>query len=461
MCNSIAAFQTDSLQNTNTQIKLGDHSHVLVSQEGTVIVENMKLKALFVPCFRISLLSVPQLDKDGWLTTFRNGVCTIQNSSHNSRLTASLINNLYRLEIVDSRALITTRSMAKTKNHPPDILAIVPPEMQISANSKETPTRFKHITQPVPNLESVGINIWHRRLGHLHSGGLKILGVPPSSNSDLHQPICDICIRAKHRQHFQRIKVPRSTVPFELVHSDLSGPFKPSVGGATYYILYIDDCTRYTEVYLLQTKSSAEIIPKFEHYKAWVQNQGFSIKRFRCDNGKGEFNNADFHQVLGKAGIEYQPAPPYTQHKNGIAERMIQTLNMRARCMLLDSGLPIRFWAEAIKTACYLHRRTPSSSLPGNLTPYETLYGSPPKIHHLRRFGCAVYKHIPKELRDSKFGNRSKPCMMLGYVHRTTKIWRLWDFSGRGRAIESSNAIFKEEENAYDKANDAKSSDEH
>lgn len=127
--------------------------------------------------------------------------------------------------------------------------------------------------------------------------------------------------------------------------------------------------------------------------------------------------------------------------------------------MLLDAGLPIKFWAEAIKTACYLHRRTPSSSLPGNLTPYETLYGSPPKIHHLRRFGCTVYKHIPRELRDSKFSSRSKPCMMLGYVHRTSKIWRLWDFSGRGRAVESSNAIFKEEENAYGRAHDIPSSE--
>lgn len=39
---------------------------------------------------------------------------------------------------------------------------------------------------------------------------------------------------------------------------------------------------------------------------------------------------------------------------------------------------------------------------------------------------------------------------MLGYVHKTTKIWRIWGFSGRGRAVECSNVIFKEEENAYD-----------
>jgi hypothetical protein len=41
--------------------------------------------------------------------------------------------------------------------------------------------------------------------------------------------------------------------------------------------------------------------------------------------------------------------------------------------------------------------------------------------------------------------------MMLGYVHNTTKIWRIWDFnSGRtGRAVEFSSVVFQEEENAH------------
>jgi len=42
-------------------------------------------------------------------------------------------------------------------------------------------------------------------------------------------------------------------------------------------------------------------------------------------------------------------------------------------------------------------------------------------------------------------------CMMLGYVHNTTKIWRIWDFkSGKiGRAVEYSSVVFVEEENAH------------
>jgi hypothetical protein len=41
--------------------------------------------------------------------------------------------------------------------------------------------------------------------------------------------------------------------------------------------------------------------------------------------------------------------------------------------------------------------------------------------------------------------------MLLGYVHDTTKIWRIWDFnSGKnGRAVECSSVVFQEEENAF------------
>jgi hypothetical protein len=46
--------------------------------------------------------------------------------------------------------------------------------------------------------------------------------------------------------------------------------------------------------------------------------------------------------VLGEARIAYEPAPPYTQHKNGVAERMIRTLNIKGRSMMLDAKVSMR-----------------------------------------------------------------------------------------------------------------------
>jgi len=45
-------------------------------------------------------------------------------------------------------------------------------------------------------------------------------------------------------------------------------------------------------------------------------------------------------------------------------------------------------------------------------------------------------------------GAHAKACMMLGYVHDTTKIWRIWnpDF---GKAVNCSDLYFDESQTAY------------
>jgi len=200
--------------------------------------------------------------------------------------------------------------------------------------------------------------------------------------------LCLTCVQAKEQEQIICTKVPWSSTPFVLMHSDLCGPLKHSIGGAQYYIIYIDDCTRYTEVYFLITKTAEEISAKFQHYQAGVETQGFHMKRFRTDNGSGEYNKSIFLGLLGEKGITFEPCPPYTQRKNGTAKQMIRTLNAKARSMMLDSNMSIIFWPEAIRTACYLHRRSPILSLMENRSPYEALYGTTPKIGHLGRFGC-------------------------------------------------------------------------
>jgi hypothetical protein len=111
-------------------------------------------------------------------------------------------------------------------------------------------------------------------------------------------------------------------------------------------------------------------------------------------------------------------------------------------------------------TAAYLHRRTPSRAL-GSKTPWELLHShirkkngdaepvGPPPIHHLRRFGCLVHKRIPEEQRtDKKLGDRSKHAMMVGYVHNSTSMWRIWDPDFK-KTIQTSDVDFDEEINCY------------
>jgi hypothetical protein len=149
------------------------------------------------------------------------------------------------------------------------------------------------------------LTLGHRRFTHLHSTALKeaikSISTPVLIDSD-GSNLCNICVRSKHHQKFVRIGIPRTTKLFGLIHSDLCELFTThSLGGTSYYIIYIDNRTRWTEIYLLFGKSGNEIEDKF--LQAWVENQGYRIKRFRCDNGQGKFNNAGFLEILSESGI--------------------------------------------------------------------------------------------------------------------------------------------------------------
>ena len=154
------------------------------------------------------------------------------------------------------------------------------------------------------------------------------------------------------------------------------------------------------------------------------QYRDWPITRFWCDNSRGEYNNSLFRGILRVGGIAFEPSPPYTQSKNGVSERMIRTIVTKAQAMLIDCKFDDDLWAEGVWTVAYLHARTRSQSISG-ATPDEKLTRKKPELGHLRRFGCAAERFIPKELRKGQFSERSKECIFFSYVHFTGKIWRL------------------------------------
>ena len=63
-----------------------------------------------------------------------------------------------------------------------------------------------------------------------------------------------------------------TTAPFDLVHSDVWGPAsQPTKGGSIYYVLFIDDFTRYTWLYLM--KNSSELYTIYIAFSTIVSTQ--------------------------------------------------------------------------------------------------------------------------------------------------------------------------------------------
>lgn len=118
-----------------------------------------------------------------------------------------------------------------------------------------------------------------------------------------------------------------------------------------------------------------------------------------------------------------------------------------------------------INTTAYLQRRTPTAALAGK-TPYEVLHKAldptkpendcKPLINHLKRTGCVAYHRIPDEKFATnsafKLDKASLRCMMIGYTE-STRIWKLWDLTGKGRAFRSTDVRFIETGNAIQMIN--------
>ncbi|KXJ80258.1 hypothetical protein RP20_CCG025870 [Aedes albopictus] len=172
----------------------------------------------------------------------------------------------------------------------------------------------------------------------------------------------------------------------------------------------IDDYSRFCVVFLLKSKSEAA--SKIEEYVRWTENIfGRKVRVVRSDGG-GEYIAESLQDFYRAEGIRTQFSTPYSPQSNGIAERKNRTLQEMANCMLLDAGLPKRYWGEAIMTAAFIQNRLPSRAT--DRTPFELWTGSKPDFSRFRVFGCEAYVYVP-DAKRKKFDAKSKKLTFVGY----------------------------------------------
>ena len=122
------------------------------------------------------------------------------------------------------------------------------------------------------------------------------LGLVNSFDYDLSNEIsfCETCVGGKHhKSQMPTSSGTRSEELLGLVHSDVCGKISTKfIGGAEYFLTFIDDKTRYVWVYTLKHK--ARVFDRFVEWKALVEKQsGQKLKVLRTDNG-GEYTSNKF-----------------------------------------------------------------------------------------------------------------------------------------------------------------------
>ena len=102
----------------------------------------------------------------------------------------------------------------------------------------------------------IGVALWNHRLGNMSENGMHILH-SRKLLQDLKQvslEFCENCIYGKHKRvRFLRVGKQKKIETLELVHTDVWGPSQvQSLSGSHYYVTFIVDATRKTQVYYIQ-----------------------------------------------------------------------------------------------------------------------------------------------------------------------------------------------------------------
>jgi hypothetical protein len=133
--------------------------------------------------------------------------------------------------------------------------------------------------------------VWHGRFGHLNFRALRDLGKKQMVSGmpiiDHVDQVCDGCTLGKqHRVPFPRTSSFRADRGLELVHADLCGQISPQTsGGCSYFLLVVDDFSRYMWVEFLKTKDQA--LEFFKKIKLRAEtDHGGKLKSLRTDRGE-------------------------------------------------------------------------------------------------------------------------------------------------------------------------------
>ncbi|GJP81254.1 hypothetical protein CLOP_g11416 [Closterium sp. NIES-67] len=429
-------------------VLVGDDRKLLVKGEGDLILQGqygeLKLEnVLLVDGLSLNLISQSQLDNTGCKTFSNKGSVWMFDHAWNVVAKGMLKNGLYEM-------LLNEKGMTAEKvtyQQPTEEGVLAREELRASLKSVPVEELRKEAVSMVAAAAKVDMETLHRRLGHAGMERIKELvqkemtvGVE-LKDGDGSKGKCDKCVEGKitkspHPKH--QVQEPYGAL--EIVAADVCGPLRvASRHGSKYFVTFTDLGTRHT--WVTELKDKTEVFSSFLDWMVEAERQsGKQLKVLRTDNG-GEFVNEEFNSYLRSKGILRQLTVPYTPQHNSIAERVNRSLLDCVRTLLADSGLPLKFWGDALGMACWVKNRLPTKGLAADMTPHEAFYGRKPNMGLARVWGCMVQYREPagpthKLLPRSKWGLNLGMCMVSkGWVIKDVEI---------GKVVVTRDVIFYE-----------------
>jgi len=203
--------------------------------------------------------------------------------------------------------------------------------------------------------------LWHKSLGHINFENLiqlnkneVIRDLPLLKN--LTSSICKQCQHGKKNRIRFKTKEPSTKKPLEIEHANVCGPMRTTgLNGEIYFMLFVDDFTWMTWMFLLKKKS--ETFNCFQIFKELTENEiDMKIKFLRSDNG-GEFVFKEFNKYFDDHGIKRHFYVTKTPQQNNVVERKNRTIMEMARTVLNESKLSNILWPQTVHTLVHILNR--------------------------------------------------------------------------------------------------------
>ncbi|KAK3264431.1 hypothetical protein CYMTET_26831 [Cymbomonas tetramitiformis] len=230
-----------------------------------------------------------------------------------------------------------------------------------------------------------------------------------------------------------------------LVWSDTCGPFRTSVGGYRWFVLFVDDSTTWICIFFLKLKS--DYLKAFKLYLEEVKRLR-STMDLSCEYHMVLHTDGDSTMIAGQTaafceehGIEQRHGSPYPHENQARVKRSHRDVQAMARALLLTSGFGVDMWPLATRHAVYILNRVFRKSL-GWTSAYYLIQKKHANLSQPRVFGCMAYPFIDPTVREHKLSNRARELRYVGHSE-VSSAYLLYDHES-GKVVNSGMVTFSE-----------------
>ncbi|CAI5464479.1 unnamed protein product [Closterium sp. Yama58-4] len=273
------------------------------------------------------------------------------------------------------------------------------------------------------------------------SSGSCYWSLPPLPSSPA--PPCLPCVEGRQRAAPHSSSFPPTEAPLQTLHMDVWGPARVcGQGGERYFLLVVEDYSRYTTVFPLRTKGEvpAVLIPRIHAARLQLRRRfqtDLPVLRLHSDRG-GEFSSNLLRAFCQGEGILQSFTLPGSPQQNGVAERRIGLVMEIARTSLIHAAAPHFLWPFAVRYATQQLKLWPRVSLP-ETSPTLRWTGEVGDASVFRVWGARA---LVRDTSADKLSSRTNPCVFLGFPPDAPG-WQFYHPTLR-RVLSSQDVTFDE-----------------